>query len=207
MSSIFISAADSYDSICEKWDEFRKKTVLNTCIDDLSRLIKSGGRILDVGCGTGYPIAAALCRRGFLVTGIDVSQKMLEKARSLSLENATFLNKDLLDYKTNSLFNAIIAFDSLWHIPHERQREIYPLLSSLLLPGGVLLFTHGKQNGEMTGEMYGERFYYSALDSNEVNNLLCKNGFKILLFTENYEEKTTGTRDLLIVAQKMPAAL
>lgn len=207
MSNIFFPSAPSYDKICEKWDTFRKGTVLNTCIADFMKLIRKGGNVLDAGCGTGYPVSYFLCKNGFTVTGIDLSEKMLEKARTLGLDKATFLRADLLNFKTDTQFDAVIAFDSLWHIPYERQREIYPVLSSLLLPGGMLLFTHGKTEGEMTGTMYGERFYYSALDTEEVRTLLLSNGFEILLCTENYEEKTTGTRDLLIVAKKTSAAL
>lgn len=204
--TLFFSSALSYDKICDKWYAFRKETVLNSCIADFMKQIKKGGTVLDVGCGTGYPISFFLSKQGFTVTGIDLSDKMLEKARTLSLEKATFLKADLMTFQTNTLFDAVIAFDSLWHIPFEKQREIYPVLASLTRPGGLLLFTHGNKEGETTGTMYGEPFYYSALNTEEVQALLSANGFEIVQCRENYEEKTTGTRDLLIVAKKSPAA-
>ena len=64
------------------------------------------------------------------------------------------------------------------------------------------MFTHGNRNGETIGEMLGENFYYGALDSARVCDLLTNNGFEILTFTENYSEPTTGTRDLLVTARK-----
>ncbi|MCB0186742.1 MAG: class I SAM-dependent methyltransferase [Caldilineaceae bacterium] len=44
--------------------------------------IASGGRILDVGCGTGRH-AVELARRGYQVTGLDFSAGMLAEAQIL----------------------------------------------------------------------------------------------------------------------------
>ena len=50
--------------------------------------------------------------------------------------------------------------------------------------------------------MFNEEFYYSALNKKMVIDLLETNGFTILELVENYEEATTGNRDLLVVAIK-----
>lgn len=50
--------------------------------------------------------------------------------------------------------------------------------------------------------MWDEPFYHSALDLKTVHNLLIQNGFSILTSIENYQEETTGSRDLLIIAKK-----
>ena len=50
--------------------------------------------------------------------------------------------------------------------------------------------------------MYAHEFVYSSLDQDEVKRLLLENGFRIILWAEDYQEKTTGSRDLLVVAQK-----
>lgn len=196
------SVKRAYDDIADEWHKFRKDCAINKCIEDFEKLLPPHSEILDVGCGTGSPIAAYLAEKGHRVTGIDISTKMLRKARALNLVNARFVNTDFLDFVTDTAFDAVIAFDSLWHIAYSRQESIYPKLASLIKSGGLLLFTHGRTSGEVTGEMYGETFYYSALDSARVRNLLTNNGFEILTFTENYSEPTTGTRDLLVVARK-----
>jgi SAM-dependent methyltransferase len=43
--------------------------------------VSPGSRILDAGCGTGH-FAIALARRGYEVTGVDLSPAMLERARA-----------------------------------------------------------------------------------------------------------------------------
>lgn len=196
------SVKRAYDNIADKWAEFRAGCTINKCIAEFVKLLPLHSEILDVGCGTGYPIAAYLTEKGHRVTGIDVSTEMLEKALALKLVNARFINVDFTDYVADTSFDAVIAFDSLWHIAPSAQEEIYLKLASLIKSGGYLLFTHGSRKGKITGEMYGETFYYGALDSSRVRELLAENGFEILTFTENYSEPSTGTRDLLVVAKK-----
>lgn len=192
---------ESYNKICELWYEYRNTKPVNNCIIEFVKYLPSQAKVLDVGCGTGYPIASYLDRRGFLVTGIDIAEAMIKKAKELKLSNATFLVEDILNFKSDTKFAAIIAFDSLWHIDYSQQKVIYPKVADLLEPGGLFLFTHGKKAGEIVGEMWGEKFYHSALDLVEVKKLLKDNGFEILELLENYVEETTGDRDLLIIAK------
>ncbi len=192
----------AYNQICTQWYEFRRKCSVNACIAEFAKLLKPGSKILDIGCGTGYPVAAWLDGHGFEVTGIDISEKMIEKAKTLSLIHACFFVQDFLDLKTEEKFDAVIAFDSLWHIEYSRQRELYGRVAALMNPGGFFLFTHGKRDGEVTGIMYETEFYYSALDRAEVHRLLGESGLEILSSIEDYEEASTGDRELLIIARK-----
>ncbi len=202
MDVITESVKRAYDKISAAWHAFRKDCAINKCVAEFEQLLPRNSEILDVGCGTGYPIAAYLAEKGHRVTGIDVSAQMTKKARALNLPCARFINVDFTEYTADVSFDAAIAFDSLWHIAYSRQESIYPKLASLIKSGGYLLFTHGNREGEVTGEMYGETFYYGALDASRVRELLAENGFEILTFTENYSEPTTGTRDLLVTARK-----
>ena len=192
-----------YDEICPQWDEYRKKTSVDKCIADFSRRLKPNSSILDVGCGTGYPIDFFLSERGFRITGIDSSAKMIEKAASLKLKNTEYHVAELFGFRTEEKFDAIIAFDCLWHICHDNQKYIYGTIASLIKKGGYFIFTHGKKDGEIYGEMMGQTFYYSALDAEEVKKILISEGFEIISFTENYKERTTGDRELLVEARKL----
>ena len=192
-----------YDEICPQWDEYRKKTSVNKCIADFSRRLKPNSSILDVGCGTGYPIDFFLSESGFRITGIDSSAKMIEKAASLKLKNTEYHVAELFGFRTEKKFDAIIAFDCLWHICHDNQKYIYGTIASLIKKGGYFIFTHGKKDGEIYGEMMGQTFYYSALDAEEVKKILISEGFEIISFTENYKERTTGDRELLVEARKL----
>ena len=179
---------DAYDAICEKWCAQRSASPVNRCVAEFAQSIARGGQVLDIGCGGGDPI--------------DRSASMIEKARALRLPGARFIVADVLEFAPESACDAVIAFDSLWHVPHAKQRSLYARLSAWLKPGGGLLFTHGKAGGEIHGEMFGQTFYYSALDVGEVRALLEDAGLTIERCEVDYREATTGERDLLVVARK-----
>ena len=197
-----IDVEQSYDSICDDWQKFRNSTEINKCIVDFCDLITPNGKILDIGCGTGYPIARYLVERDFSVTGIDISQKMIEKANELQLEKATFIKQDILDFSTDLRYDGVIAFDSIWHIAKEQHHNVYRKIASLMNCGAYFLFTHGSRNNETIGTMFNKQFYYSALDINELKPILSGVGLKIISLIENYKEVSTGQRDLLVIAQK-----
>lgn len=199
----FALNAAAYDEIADSWHEFRKNCKVNRCVEEFCALLPRGASVLDAGCGTGYPISAYLSGCGFKVTGFDPSVKMLEKAKALELTNAEFQVSDLLGFKTNGLFDAMIAFDCLWYIPPDKQSLIYKKAASLLKSGGYFMFTHGKDRGTVSGDMMGKTFYYAALDLDEVRALLKENGFNVIREEVGYKEKTTGERDLLIFAKKL----
>lgn len=192
----------SYDKISAEWGKVRDAMPINKCIADFCKLLKPKGNVLDVGCGTGKPIAEYLTRQGFNVVGLDFSHEMIERACA-NVPTAKFVECDLFDFSCGTKFDGIIAFDSLWHLEKNCQHTVYNKLSSLMNDGAYLIFTHGAHDGEIIGEMWGERFYYSALDTNTVFELMKEAGLEIISSVENYKEKTTGERDLLIVARKI----
>ncbi len=197
-----IDIEQAYDLICDDWQKFRNSTKINKCIVDFCDLITPNGKILDVGCGTGYPIAQYLVERNFFVTGIDVSQKMIDKANKLQLPKAIFIKQDILDFSADLQYDGVIAFDSIWHIAKEKQRDIYRKIASLMNYGAYFLFTHGNRNDETIGTMFNRQFYYSALAIEELKVIFSEVGLKIVDLIENYKEVSTGERDLLVIAQK-----
>lgn len=192
----------SYDRIAEQWDAVRRKRPVDPCIEALAEMLPAGARILDVGCGTGWPIDVYLDGRGLSVTGIDPSGNMLARAQALGLSRAEFRHAGLFEYEADEAFDAVIAFDSLFHIPLELQERIYPRISGFLKKGGLFLFTHGLRTGDVSGEMFGEPFYYSALDEDRLLACLEKASLEVLRFCKDYEDPVTGTRDLLALTRK-----
>ena len=67
-------------------------------------------RILDVGCGTGRH-AIELAKRGYTITGIDLSESLLTKARQKALDNKVqvdFLQQDARHLTFDQEFDAAI---------------------------------------------------------------------------------------------------
>ena len=70
--------------------------------------LKSGEKILDLGCGPG-DISAELAKRGAQVVGVDVDEDLLSVARKRDLRGCVFLNQDL-----KSLVLEPNSFDGIW---------------------------------------------------------------------------------------------
>ena len=202
MEKPFSDNTVSYNRIADRWEELRHSKPVDPIITEFARMLPAGAGVLDIGCGTGYPIAAYLASCGFAVTGIDPAEKMLEKAIAQKLPGARFFHADLFSFETDDMFDAALALDSIFHIPQARQREIYPKVSKLLKPGALFLFTHGRSAGEVHGSMFGEPFSYAALDIDSLGGCLADAGFMIVRETENYSDPITGTRDLIVLAKK-----
>ena len=102
--------------------------------------------MLDLGCGNGIPAAKWLSDNGFRVTGVDVSDTMVERAREL-VPRATFLRGDLTDVDEvdfeASTFDAVVSFYTLIHVPVSDQPGVIARVAEWLRPGGIFVATVG----------------------------------------------------------------
>jgi len=121
------------------------------------RLLPPKASILDLCCGDGR-VAASLHDRGFQVTGLDGSEKMLAYARE-RVPEVSFLLGDARDFNLPPGFHAVIStFDSLNHIMGKRAlQRVFANAANALLPGGYFAFDLNREQGytelwvEMTG--------------------------------------------------------
>ncbi|MEH7014641.1 class I SAM-dependent methyltransferase [Neobacillus niacini] len=94
----------------EMWETGSRKDIIPFLIKHLA----VGASICDLGCGDGYA-SYKLATKGFQVTGVDLSEQMLEKARErANATSAQFLKADISSVPVDSdTFEAIMAINSL----------------------------------------------------------------------------------------------
>lgn len=169
----------SYDNIATNWTSSRNQSTVHELVIQFSNLFKPGDSILDVGSGSGMPNAKYLEKKGFKITGIDISSKLVEEAIK-NVPKGKFIKSDMIEFQTDEKYNGIIAWDSLFHLKINEHKEAFKKLYELLKNNGYLLFTHGGSEGEITGEMHGQKFSYSSLGPEKTRQLLEKLGFEII---------------------------
>lgn len=119
-------------------DSFLGKTpspFLTREIENIKR-ITSGRRALDIACGEGRN-SIYLAQHGFQVTGLDISDVALAKARQRSEQEGVtvdFRQTDLEECRLeDGQYDLIVNFNFLL-------RELIPQAYSSLTPGGIFLF-------------------------------------------------------------------
>ncbi|HVN56556.1 MAG TPA: class I SAM-dependent methyltransferase [Anaerolineaceae bacterium] len=103
---------------------------------------RPGGRLLDLGCGTGTH-AIYLAKRGFSVVGIDFSPRAIELARSKAgqtLENLAFFVHDVTDLSfLDESFDVILDVGCLHSLGAVARQRCAGELARLTHPGSQFL--------------------------------------------------------------------
>jgi SAM-dependent methyltransferase len=100
-----------------------------------------GARVLDAGCGAGRH-AIEFARRGYLTTGVEQSEELLEvaRARGKGASALTFLHGDLRTLAFTREFDAAVLLDSTLGLHEDGETvEILRRLSASLVAGGRLV--------------------------------------------------------------------
>ena len=134
--------ADTYD------EDFAESGLLRYDHQLLAKWFDKPGRLLDLGCGTGRTLVE-FGRRGFEVTGVDLSPQMLRKSRrkleAAGLPDATLIEANIADLPMDELDPpydyAICLFATLGFVKgRENRLRAVRQAGSLLRPGGQYVF-------------------------------------------------------------------
>jgi 2-polyprenyl-3-methyl-5-hydroxy-6-metoxy-1,4-benzoquinol methylase len=181
-----------YDLMAEQYlaTKNREDPLALTALGDLASLLPRDAAVLDLGCGAGVPVTRWLSDKGFAVTGVDVSARQLELARTYVPE-ATFLKADMaeVDFEPET-FDAVVAFHSIIHVPRSEHPALLGRIHRWLRPEGVFLATMTLTDYEGRNENWegwGAPMVWSHYDGDTNVAMLRKAGFGI-----RYAEPRTG---------------
>ena len=167
------------------------------------RLLPPGTEVLDLGCGCGIPESRMLSER-FRVTGVDISDVQIERARSL-VPRAKFVRADMTRVSfRRGTFGGVVCLYALIHVPLDEQPELLSKVFRWLGPDGLFLVTTGAT--EWTGVEEGwlgsnAKMYWSHADAKTYEGWLRERGFRVLRRTTMAER---ASRHTLFLVQKRP---
>lgn len=143
---------DLYSRRAVEWDRDRGKTLIEKAwLDAFLAHVPPAGTILDLGCGSGEPIARYLIEQGRSVTGIDAAPGLIELCRR-RFPDHDWRVADMRRLDLGRSFDGAVVWHSAFHLTPQDQREMFAVYERHIAPGGVLMFTSGSRQGEVLGE-------------------------------------------------------
>ncbi|GIV59249.1 class I SAM-dependent methyltransferase [Rhodocaloribacter litoris] len=132
---------DEYELVYRQRDDREAERV----VDLIERIVRPtpGAAILDVGCGRGRH-ARSLARRGYRVTGIDLSERALEQARRRAAEEGlpvTFERGDMRLPACDRCFDGVVnLFTAFGYFDDDADHaRALGAMATALRPGGWLV--------------------------------------------------------------------
>jgi SAM-dependent methyltransferase len=193
-----------YEENADQWDCDRGDRLVleREWLDRFTCGLPAGGTILDVGCGSGRPIAAELIRRGFRVTGVDSSPSLIQMC-AMRFPEQEWLVGDMRELALGRRFDGVLAWHSSFHLTPDDQRVALSRLAAHVATGGRLMFTSGPERGERLGEWQGEPLYSASLAPAEYRQLLEEGGLQVVAHQADDPECGGAT---VWLAQMSPAS-
>ena len=101
----------AWERVADQYDA-RERVIVGALFGDFMASLPDGGRVLDVGSGTGLPYAGALVEGGFDVLGVDVSSRMVKLARG-HVPGACFVEMSMTEMAYEEEFEGVLAVYSM----------------------------------------------------------------------------------------------
>jgi ubiquinone/menaquinone biosynthesis C-methylase UbiE len=193
----------TYDQIADSYARNTEEHLPTRELEQFIAMMPPGGKILDAGCGPGRD-SAFFTRHGFEVVGVDLSEKLLEIART-RVPTADFQKQDLRDLQfPPQSFAGIWASASLLHLDRNEIPEVLSSFYDLLTSGGVLfvMVKAGQGEAEVSEAISsGLTRHFTYFDREEIKNLLTESGFMIdQLYSWNEKDRSPQLRDVVFIS-------
>lgn len=203
---------DSYNAIANQWCASRmafygrEQVYLATFLDGLPK----PAHILDLGCGSGRPMAAHVLDQGHRITGVDQADKLLDVARE-HFPHSTWIESGIENFvqqasTSEQRYAGIVCWDTLFHIERSTHKKLLQGMADMLEEGGRLMLTcGGSEHAAFTDTMHGATFFYDSHTPEKMLEMLNHFGFNILLAEfMNIPTKGRDKGRYAIVACKRP---
>lgn len=145
-----------YDSNADTFFQDTVATDMSPIYGRFLPLVKTGGRILDAGCGSGRDTLAFI-QRGYAVDAFDGSAEMVRRASALAgIPVSQMMFEELLEAAPHGQYDGVWCCASLLHLDRNILPAVLAMLVNALVPGGVMYmsFKHGDTDRDKDGRRF-----------------------------------------------------
>lgn len=174
---------ESYNLIASQWAAARSAFFgrEREYLDALLAAAPLDATILDLGCGTGRPMAEHIVAQGRRVWGVDQSDAMLAIARS-RLPRERWVLSTMEAFEPDQPCHGALLWDSLFHVPRTDHEPILRKVVAALPVGARLMLTvGGSAHPAFTDTMFGQTFSYDSNTPEESEQILARLGCRIVI--------------------------
>jgi SAM-dependent methyltransferase len=183
MKEMADSIIDHYERHARDWDADRNRYVGSwndkPWHDRFVAALPARATVLDLGCGSGAPVAEYMAERGLHVTGVDSSPTLISLCRQ-RLPAHEWLVRDMRLLELSRRFDGVLAWDSVFHLRPHDQRRMFDVFARHSAQSTVLMFNSGPDYGESVGAYRGDLLYHASLSPGEYSALLGSISFEVV---------------------------
>ena len=149
--------SNGYEAVAARFMALRHRAPVGVeTVRTWSRSLPKAGSILDLGCGSGVPVAEALLDDGFAVYGVDASPTLAAAFRSRfpsadvaceRVEESRFFDRR---------FDGVLALGLMFLLPARAQHDLIHKVATALNVRGRFLFTSPAHAGAWTDVLTGQ---------------------------------------------------
>ncbi|PSJ37413.1 class I SAM-dependent methyltransferase [Allosphingosinicella deserti] len=170
--------SEGWDGIAEHFMTARSEVGVTIIRSWARDRLPTNAAVLDIGCGSGLPVARALVENGFTVFGVDASPRMIDAFRRHlpASESACEAAQDSPFF--HRTFDAAVAIGLLFLLCADDQRRLIPRVADALRPNGRFLYTAPREacawRDVLTGRMS------VSLGAQEYGRILAASGLRLV---------------------------
>tara|TARA_B110000881_G_C18398284_1_gene424607 strand:+ start:173 stop:805 length:633 start_codon:yes stop_codon:yes gene_type:complete len=179
------------------WNKFyKKKSIIKESTFAKfthKKIINKNARILDIGCGNGRD-SYFFNKKGFEVTGIDISQKAIEKNSKNKIKNLSFKKFDIGKDKIKDKFDVIYCRFFVHTVDELLESKLIKLIKDSKNKGTIVFFEFRNFKDKIFGT-------FKAKDHNKVIEFE-KGHFRRIIDPKIFKEKFLSKTKSKLIYQK-----
>ena len=144
---------NGYNEIANIYNSTTDKNITKLEIfKDFISLLGKEKRILDLGCGSGLKVGEYFFKNDFKYTGIDFSEEQINLAKkNFPYQKNCFQRAEMVQYckqLSNDSFDGVIALFSIFHLPINKQVQLFIEIKRILTDKSPMLITVSTSDDE-----------------------------------------------------------